>query len=89
LKEAFKDNRWMKNRFYEDKKLIERLRNQLNLKINDNKEDLDQCEKAIEKIRKDYHEKIEELNNKLKHKDRLIRDLRETIKDPEYPKKQA
>ena len=72
-------------RFYEDKKLIERLRNQLNLKINDNKEDLDQCEKAIEKIRKDYHEKIEELNNKLKHKDRMIRDLRELNNVDTFP----
>ena len=29
------------------------------------------------------------MSNKLKAKDKLIRDLRETIKDPEYPKKQA
>ena len=41
LKVAFKDNRWLKNRFNEDKNLIERLRNQLNGKINENKEDLE------------------------------------------------
>ena len=29
------------------------------------------------------------MNDKIKSKDKQIRDLKETIKDPEYPKKQA
>ena len=39
-------------------------------------------------MRKDHSEKIEQMSDQLKAKNRLIRDLRETIKDPEYPKKQ-
>jgi len=38
----------MKKRFNEDKNRIERLRNQLNRKINENEVDKQQCNKAME-----------------------------------------